>query len=113
MTVVIREVRYPLPIELLQRRKACGHDRRDEVWEGELHVVPPAHEEHGRLELHLSFFFKLHWEDPGLGRVSHEPGVKRPGAGPMVVLGVVVPEDYRIPDLTLLLPERFDRLIEG
>jgi Uma2 family endonuclease len=42
----------PAPAEfeaLLERRKRLGQDRKDEVWEGVLHLVPAAAHRHGNL----------------------------------------------------------------
>lgn len=90
-----------------------GLHRRDEVWDGELHPAPPPHGDRGRLNDYLGLFFLPHWELLGLGRSYPETGVKRPGAGPMVVLGEVVPEDYRTPDRSFLLPARAERFQGG
>lgn len=102
-----------LPSDLLARLRPGGPEPRDEVWGGELHMVPPPHSEHGRLELKLGAFFDLHWEQPGLGLVCLEAGVKRPGTQQVEVLGRRLPSDYRTPDLSLVLPGRFERLVDG
>ena len=98
---------------LILERREFGHDRWDEVWEGELHMVPPPHGNHGRLEGKLFAFFDANWEAVGLGRVYLETGVMRLGATSQDVAGKLVPSDYRTPDLSFLLPERYDRFQGG
>lgn len=105
----MRAVMLEVPRHLLEERRRLGHDRRDEVWEGELHRVPPPAWGHGRINDQLAAFFLLHWELLGLGRTYAEAGIKRPGAAPQPELGVDVPSDYRTPDRCFLLPERWDR----
>lgn len=109
----MRAVMLEVPPALLAQRRRLGLDRRDEVWEGVLHMVPPPRCEHGRLNDQLGAFFLLHWEALGLGRSYPETGVKRPGAGFVPELGADVPEDYRTPDRSFLLPGRYDRVQGG
>jgi len=108
----MKSVMLDTPRPLLEERRRLGQDRWDEVWEGVLHMVPPPHESHGRLNDRLGFFFQAHWEFLGLGRTYSEAGVKRPGVPPHPELGGNVPSDYRTPDRSFLLPERYDR-VEG
>src|SRR5437016_3842709 len=105
----MRAVMLEVSEELLVKRRALGHDRWDEIWQGELHMVPPPHGKHGRLEAKLFAFFDTHWESLGLGRVYLETGVKRPEAPLQEVAGHPLPSDYRTPDLSFLLPERYGR----
>ena len=75
---------------LLDERRRSGADRRDEVWEGVLHVIPPPSVEHERLAPALHVLL-----DP------HAAAVK------LVVVGTVAigtEDDYRVPDLALLRP---------
>jgi Uma2 family endonuclease len=109
----MRAVMLEVSEELLASRRERGHDRWDEMWEGELHMVPPPHQRHGRLEADLVVFFKLHWEALGLGRVYLETGVKRPGAPLQEVAGQRISSDYRTPDLSFLLPDHYDRVQDG
>jgi hypothetical protein len=37
----------------MERRRACGLDRLDEVWEGVLHMVPAPSFEHARIAQQL------------------------------------------------------------
>jgi Uma2 family endonuclease len=107
----MRAVMLEVPEYLLEERRRLGHDRWDEMWDGELHMVPPPHGEHGRLNDHLGAFFLLHWEMLGLGRSYPETGVKRPGVEDDPVLKA--PRDYRTPDRSFLLPERYGRFEGG
>ncbi len=82
-------LRDPLPAdvqEMLERRKRLGQDRKDEVWEGVLHMVPaPAHK-HGSLAQQLAEL---------LG-----PAARAAGLEPMIAefnLGDSK-EDFRVPD---------------
>ena len=52
----------PISQAVLNERRRMGHDRRDEMWKGTLHMVPPPHEAHQRLNDRLGLFFQLHWE---------------------------------------------------
>jgi len=75
---------------LLEERRRSGAGRRDEVWKGILHVIPPPSVEHERLghQLHVLL-------DPSASSVD------------LVVAGTVgigTEDDYRVPDLALLRP---------
>jgi Uma2 family endonuclease len=75
---------------LLEERRRSGADRRDEVWEGVLHVIPPPSVEHERLAHALHVLL-----DP------------RASAVDLVVVGTVgigTEDNYRVPDLALLRP---------
>jgi Uma2 family endonuclease len=75
---------------LLEERRRSGADRRDEVWEGVLHVIPPPSVEHERLAHALHVIL-----DP------------RASALNLVVVGTVgvgTEDNYRVPDLALLRP---------
>ena len=111
MTKVMRAVMLEVPWHLIEERRLLDLDRWDEMWDGELHMVPPPHSAHGRLNDHLGMFFLLHWESVGLGQTFIETGVKRPGVEDDPVLKA--PRDYRTPDRSFLLPERYDRLQGG
>lgn len=98
---------------LLEERRRRGLDRRDEVWEGLLHMVPPPHSDHQELNDEVGLFFRLHWQHLGLGRTLPETGVKRPGTLDALDLGEGVPRDYRTPDRSFLLPGSDQRLQGG
>ena len=94
----MRAVMPQVPEHVLEWRKRIGADRWDEMWEGELHMPPAANREHQDLEWALQTWLRIHWAKP-LGNKAYGPiNVASPGAWP---------NDYRIPDLVLLRPDRF------
>lgn len=60
---------------------------------------PAPTREHQEIEKQLLVWLETHWARPRGCRVHHQINVARPGSWP---------NDFRIPDLVLLLPERFD-----
>jgi hypothetical protein len=54
------------PQALLDERRRLGLDRRDEMWDGVLHVVPPPKDAHQSLG--AEFFLDRVWE---AGQRSH------------------------------------------
>lgn len=77
--------------ELLERRRAAGADRWDEVWDGVLHMIPQPSVNHQRLASRLHRVLGPSAEQAGL-ELTAEVGI---GAGQ---------HDYRTPDLALLRP---------
>lgn len=51
---------------LLERRKRLGQDRRDEVWEGVLHMVPSPSYRHSVLEVQVTSLLAVHADAAGL-----------------------------------------------
>ncbi len=88
-----------VPPEILTWRKRTGADRWDEMWEGVLHMVPMPNREHQDLEGAMETYLRLYWARPRRSKVYHSINLASPGGWP---------NDYRIPDLVLLSPERFD-----
>jgi Uma2 family endonuclease len=76
--------------ELLERRSASGADRRDEVWEGVLHMIPLPSVEHQSLAARLTRV---------LGPLADAAGLET-----TVGVGIGVQDDHRVPDLALLRP---------
>ncbi len=109
----MRALMLEVPETLLAHRRQHGLDRWDEMWEGMLHMVPPPHHEHGRLNDELGTYLKLHWEADCLGKTFPETGVKRPGVPSQQQLGEAIPSDYRVPDRSFLCPERYGLLQGG
>ncbi len=72
----------------LERRRALGQDRLDEVWEGEYHVAPEAHGRHGDVAHQLAILLRPRAKLAGLW-----------GSGP---LNLGAPDDYRVPDQAYL-----------
>jgi Uma2 family endonuclease len=106
----MRAVMIEVDEDFIQERQKLGHDRRDEMWDGELHMVPQPAPEHQDLNDWLGTFFKTHWQARGEGRTFPDVGVKPPGVKVVRVAGEKRPKDYRVPDRSFLLPERYDRL---
>lgn len=94
-------LRVVMPVALpglLESRKQTGADQWDEMWDGVLHMSPAPNLDHQELEGELEYFCRHFWSPRSKGRVYHQVNVARPGGWP---------KDYRIPDLALLLPDRF------
>ncbi len=92
-----------VPQALLDERRARGADRWDEMWEGELHMVPPPSELHQDIALRLVRVLAPLAEARGL-LARMETGLYRPGSE----------RDWRVPDNTYARPElRSERGIEG
>ncbi|HEY7427862.1 MAG TPA: Uma2 family endonuclease [Gemmataceae bacterium] len=79
-------------------RKCTGADRWDEMWEGVLHMPPMPNRDHQDLEFCLESFLRFYWAPTCQGKVYHQINVAAIGGWP---------DNYRIPDLVLLLPQRF------
>jgi Uma2 family endonuclease len=95
-------VKAVMPIvlpDVLALRKRTGADRWDEMWDGVLHMPPMPNRDHQDLGGELETWLRLHWARPNKAKVYHEINVAAPGGWP--------DENYRIPDLVLLTPERF------
>jgi Uma2 family endonuclease len=83
----------PQPTELeqlLERRHRLDQDRRDEVWEGVLHMIPPPSHEHERIAMTLARL---------LGPLADAAGLELTGT-----VGIGVKDDYRVPDLAVHRP---------
>ena len=104
----MKAVMAEVPERILERRRRAGADRWDEMWNGVLHMPPMPTRDHQDLEGALETWLRTFWAPRSGGRVYHQINVARPGAWP---------DDYRIPDLVLLTPERFgidrDAYFEG
>lgn len=72
----------------LKSRRALGQDGLDEMWEGDYHVAPAAHSNHGDVQAQLAVI---------LG-----PLAKAHGLWLSAPVNIGVPDDYRVPDLVLL-----------
>ena len=76
----------------LEERRRLGHDRKDEVWDGVLHMVPPPSFKHQELDSELL--------------VTLAPLVKRRGLKIVPEAGLFLRHDeYRVPDLMVLDPK--------
>lgn len=92
-----------VPQALLEERRARGADRWDEMWEGELHMVPPPSEQHQAVGTALLRALAPLAEAHGLV-ARYVTGLFRPG----------VDDDYKVPDQLYARPElRSQRGFEG
>jgi Uma2 family endonuclease len=79
--------------KLLAERARLGLDGRDEMWDGELHMVPPASGTHQRFGTELTRVLGTLADAHGL-LVSYETGLFR------------TEDDYRVPDLAVYRPDQ-------
>ncbi len=99
----VRAVMLEVPEALLEERRVRGADRWDEMWEGELHMVPPPSEQHQAIGAALLRILAPLAEAHGLV-ARYETGLFRPD----------VDNDYRVPDqLYARTKLRSERGIEG
>jgi len=93
-----------VPVDLLADRRWRNADRWDEMWEGELHMVPPPSVEHQRLGSELFLVLGPLAKTRGLAPLYDATGLFRPGAD----------NDWRVPDSAFARPEVLShRGIEG
>lgn len=85
----MKSVMVETPVEILEDRRRRGLDRRDEVWEGVYHMVPPPTGEHEDVVGGLFSLFKTYSERHKLGRIRLNAGVRD------VTLGE---KNYRVPE---------------
>src|SRR4051812_10847768 len=94
-------MRAVMPIvseDVLALRKRTGADRYDEMWEGGLHMAPVPTRAHQDFEFHLESYLRSLWAPSREGKVYHQINVAPVGGWP---------NNYRVPDLVLLLSHRF------
>lgn len=94
----VRAFVLQVPESLLEERRRIGADRRDEVWEGVLHMVPPASGGHQKLSGLMFMFLGPIAGAKGL-EAFYETGLFRSGPVP----------DYRVPDLLFCRPANFTK----
>ena len=93
-----------VPQALLDERRRKGLDKSDEMWEGELHMVPPPSDRHQAVGMALLRALVALADARGLIARYDGTGLFRPG----------VDNDWRVPDLTFARPElASERGIEG
>ena len=95
----MKAVMANVPEHILEWRRRTGADQWDEMWEGVLHMAPSPNRDHQDVEGSLESWLRQHWAKPNGCRVYHQINVSEPGTWP---------NNYRIPDLVLLTPARFD-----
>jgi Uma2 family endonuclease len=123
----------PLPSEVeefLERRKRLGQDRRDEVWEGVLHVVPGPSHRHSTLGAQVKALLREPATAAGLEVTDDfnvgdsnnnfrvpDGGLHRPGAAEMwhptaaLVLEILSPEDDTWKKLPFYAAHNVDELL--
>ncbi len=100
----MRAMWLEVPEEFLEERRRLGHDRKDELWEGVLHMVPPGSFVHGSVSDDLVAALTPMARRRGLLVRSGQIGVFDPNAG----------QSYRIPDVSVARPDqRSERGLEG
>src|SRR5258708_34165212 len=86
---------------MLAERSRLGLDHRDEMWEGVLHMVPPASERHQSIGTELLLALSGSAKARGW-KLVYEVGTFQAA------------EDYRVPDLCVYAPEAAsERGVEG
>jgi Uma2 family endonuclease len=91
MPTLVLDPQPPAVEALLEQRRQWGVDRRDEVWEGVLHMIPPPSVEHERLSVMLARL---------IGPLADTAGL---AATLTIGIGTDA-HNYRVPDLALLRP---------
>lgn len=93
----MRVLMLEAPEALLEERRRLGLDKRDEMWDGVLHVVPPPGGRHQHVGSLLVALLLPIAQERGFV-LTHETGLFRPGRRD---------SDYRVPDLVLVRTEDF------
>lgn len=97
----MKAVLVDVPPALLEERRRIGADKADEMWDGVLHMVPPASALHQRVGARLFRLLAPLAEARGLV-AFYETGLFR------------ADNDYRVPDQLYVRPELVsDRGVEG
>jgi Uma2 family endonuclease len=86
------------PEWFLEERRRKGVDQWDEMWEGVLHMPPMPNRAHQDLEGCMETWLRHFWVPISGGKCYHQINVASYGGWP---------DDYRIPDVVLLTPDRF------
>jgi Uma2 family endonuclease len=94
-----------MPADMLAERHALGLDKRDEVWEGGYHMVPPSSNDHQGIGARLLVAMAPHAAAAGL-EIRYEVGLTDPEVADW--------SDFRVPDLVLFRSEHgSSRAVEG
>lgn len=96
----MKAVVLEMPDHWLAERERMPESHRDEMWEGVLHMAPAPNNGHQNFAGQLYAFLLYNWARPTGGRAYGEVNVSPPGEPDWR-------QNYRIPDLTLLAPDRF------
>lgn len=87
-----------IPPHILEWRKLTGADQYDEMWDGVLHMAPVPNRLHQDIEFALEAWLRWYWAPLHEAKVYHQINVASVGGWP---------NNYRIPDIVLLSPQRF------
>lgn len=90
----MRAVWLEVPASFLDERRRLGHDKKDELWDGELHMVPPPTSRHVRVAFRLMVALEPMALKRGLEVFPEPGGLYGPG------------QDWRVPDGMLVRPEQ-------
>lgn len=93
MRTLVLDASLPEIRGLLAHRRQTGIDRRDEVWEGVLHLVPATNLNHARIAAQLQRLL-----DEPAGKAGLEILMQEFNLGDSI-------DDYRIPDGGMFAPE--------
>lgn len=99
----MKGVMLDVPEFVLEWRRKTGADRFDEVWNGVLHMVPAANIGHQQFERALLVWLSLNWMHSGR-EVLHQVNVSADDDWV---------NNFRVPDIVLLLPEETGFLREN
>jgi Uma2 family endonuclease len=98
-------MRAVIPESLLAERRKLGHDRFDEMWEGELHMVPPPSYGHQRIAAWLAAMWWPLAQSAG-SQVTLETGLFDPAVADF--------SSYRQPDVVVARSQHTsERGVEG
>jgi Uma2 family endonuclease len=89
----MRAVWIDVPEWFLEERRRLGHDRKDELWDGVLHMVPPGSFAHGSVIGGLTVALDAIARRRGMRAYPSELGVFEHDT------------NYRVPDITIVRPE--------
>jgi Uma2 family endonuclease len=99
----MRALLLEVPQAMLDERRRLGHDKHDEMWEGVLHMVPPAGGPHQKRGTYLVAALHVLAKRAGL-EALYESGLFEPGRN----------DNYRVPDNVVFRPSSFsERGVEG
>jgi Uma2 family endonuclease len=93
----MRAVWIGVPESFLEERRRLGHDKRDELWEGVLHMVPPPSSAHIVVNSDLLVALAPIAKRRRMRALACEPGV------------FGTDTNYRIPDLVIVRPDQISK----
>lgn len=89
----MRALWLEVPESFLEERRRLGHDRKDEIWDGVLHMVPPGSFAHALVIGNLLLALDSVARRRGMRAMQSELGVFEHD------------KNYRVPDVTVFRPE--------